>query len=71
MKVPEFDTAAIMGGLYGDRIIGYKNAFTREWVQCLHEEVLALYVNALNQQGGTVGRHYFEIHPENISGLLI
>lgn len=69
-----YDIAAIMGGLYGDGIIGFKAAFSREWVQQLHEDVLALYEDALKRPGGTVGRgpkrHYVEIHPEGIRGFL-
>ncbi len=36
-----YDTAAIMGGLYGDGIIALKGAFSREWVQALREDVEA------------------------------
>jgi len=71
---PSFDIAQIMGGLYGDGIIGYKGAFTRAWVQQLHEDILALYEEALKRPGGAVGRgpkrHYVEIHPESIRGFL-
>lgn len=69
-----YDIAAIMGGLYGDGIIGFKGAFSREWVQQLHEDVLALYEDALKRPGGAVGRgpkrHYVEIHPEGIRGFV-
>jgi hypothetical protein len=68
-----YDTAAIMGGLYGDGIIGLKGAFTREWVQQLRQDVDAAYQDALARPGGTVGRgphrHYVEIHPEDIAGF--
>src|SRR5215211_6023187 len=68
-----YDTAAIMGGLYGDGIIGLKGAFTREWVQQLRQDVDAAYQDALARPGGTVGRgphrHYVEIHPEDIRGF--
>src|SRR4051794_37622464 len=71
---PEFDTAAIMGGLYGEGIIGLKGAFGREWVQQLREDVDAAYRDALERPGGTVGRgpkrHYVEIHPEDIRGFV-
>lgn len=74
IQAPAFDIAPIMGGLYGDGIIGYKGAFSREWVQCLHKEVLTLYAEALQRSGGAVGRgpkrHYVEIHPEDISGFV-
>ncbi|RNI30738.1 phytanoyl-CoA dioxygenase [Rufibacter latericius] len=63
-----------MGALYGEGIIGYKGAFSREWVQQLHEDILKLYEDALQRPGGAVGRgpkrHYVEIHPENIRGFL-
>jgi hypothetical protein len=74
LERPRFDTAQIMGGLYGDGIIGFKNAFSREWVQALHEDLLALYEEALKRPGGAVGRgpkrHYVEIHPEDIRGFI-
>ena len=74
MNNPGFDTAAIMGALYGQGFIGYKSAFTREWVSTLHNEILDLYKNALSREGGAVGRgpqrHYVEIHPEDISGFI-
>jgi hypothetical protein len=70
----KYDVAQIMGGLYGDGIIGFKGAFTREWVQQLHEDVLRLYEEALQRPGGAVGRgpkrHYVEIHPEDIHGFV-
>jgi hypothetical protein len=69
-----FDTAAVMGGLYGDGIIGLKGAFSRDWVQQLREDVDAAYRDALARPGGTVGRgrnrHYVEIHPEDIRGFV-
>jgi hypothetical protein len=71
---PTYDVAQIMGGLYGDGFIGLKGAFSREWVQQLHEDVLAAYEAALKRPGGTVGRgpkrHYVEIHPEDIRGFV-
>ena len=69
-----YDTAAIMGGLYGDGIIGLKGAFPREWVHALGEDVEALFQDALTRPGGAVGRgpkrYYVEIHPEGIRGFL-
>jgi hypothetical protein len=63
-----------MGGLYGAGIIGLKGAFSRGWVQQLHEDVLAAYDEALRRPGGAVGRgpkrHYVEIHPEDIRGFV-
>jgi hypothetical protein len=73
--VPDaYDTAVIMGGLYGDGFIALKSAFSREWVQHLREDVDAAYADALQRPGGAVGRgpkrHYVEIHPEDIRGFL-
>lgn len=70
----EIGTAALMGGLYGDGIVGLKGAFTRSWVQGLGEDLAALYKEALERPGGAVGRgpkrHYVEIHPEDIRGFV-
>ncbi len=69
-----YDVATIMGGLYGDGIIGLKGAFDRAWVQELREDVDALFADALKRPGGTVGRgpkrYYVEIHPERIRGFV-
>ncbi|WP_349263994.1 phytanoyl-CoA dioxygenase family protein [Longimicrobium sp.] len=63
-----------MGGLYGDGIIGYKGAFSREWVQELGEDIEELFQDALKRPGGAVGRgpkrYYVEIHPEKIRGFV-
>jgi hypothetical protein len=71
---PAYDIAAIMGGLYGDGIIGFKGAFSREWAAQLGDDILRLYADALKRPGGAVGRgpkrHYVEIHPEDIRGFV-
>src|SRR5688572_27358261 len=71
---PTFDTATIMGAIYGDGFLGRKDAFSRGWVQQLGEDIDRIYQDALKRPGGTVGRgrnrHYVEIHPENISGFV-
>jgi hypothetical protein len=73
-KKQDFDTARVIGGLYGDGIIGLKGAFSRDWVQQLHEDVWRLYHEALQRPGGAIGRgpkrHYVEIHPEDIRGFV-
>jgi hypothetical protein len=70
----QYDTAAIMGGLYGDGIIGLKGAFTREWVETLREDIDELFAEGLNRPGALVGRgpkrYYAEIHPERIRGFI-
>lgn len=76
MSVAEatFDTAAIMGSLYGDGIVGLKGAFDRSWVERLGQDLDVLYKDALARPGGAVGRgpkrHYVEIHPEDIRGFV-
>lgn len=71
---PRYDPAAIMGGLYGDGIIGLKGAFDRAWVAALGEDIAVAYADALQRPGGAVGRgpkrHYVEIHPEDIRGFV-
>jgi hypothetical protein len=68
-----FDTASIMGGLYGDGIIGRPGAFSREWVQRLGQDIAVLFAEARAQQGGALergpNRFYVEIHPERLSGF--
>src|SRR5215212_9165059 len=70
---PRYDAAAIMGGLYGDGIIGLKGAFEREWARQLGEDIEGLFRDALKRPGGAVGRgpnrFYVEIHPEKIRGF--
>jgi ectoine hydroxylase-related dioxygenase (phytanoyl-CoA dioxygenase family) len=70
----EYEISDIMGAIYGDGIHGLKNAFPREWVAQLGEEITELYRAALRREGGAIGRgrnrHYVEIHPEDISGFV-
>ena len=40
----DLDAAAIMGGLYGDGIIGLKGAFAPEWADVMHADTrLVIY----------------------------
>lgn len=63
-----------MGALYGHGIAALKGAFSREWAEQLHKDVMRLYEEALQRPDGAVGRgpkrHYVEIHPEDISGFV-
>ncbi|HZH99192.1 MAG TPA: phytanoyl-CoA dioxygenase family protein [Fimbriimonadaceae bacterium] len=74
VNAQEYDVATIMGGLYGDGIIGCKGALRREWVSDLHEDLDRLLHEALQRPGGAVGRgpkrYYVEIHPEDIRGFV-
>lgn len=69
-----YDPAAIMGGLYGDGIIGLKGAFPRAWVQALREDIDRLFAAGLERPGALVGRgpkrYYAEVHPEDIRGFI-
>jgi hypothetical protein len=71
--VAQYDPAQILGGLYGDGIIGLKGAFTREWVQRLREDIDDLFEEGLARPGALVGRgpkrYYAEVHPERIRGF--
>src|SRR3954462_4693475 len=70
----QLEPAAVLGGLYGDGIIGSKGAFDRDWVSDLNEDLERLFQEALLRPGAAVGRgpkrYYVEIHPEDIRGFL-
>ena len=51
LQIRQFDTAQIMGGLYGDGIIGLKGAFDRAWVTRLGEDIELLFKEALGRPG--------------------
>jgi hypothetical protein len=71
---PKYDTATIMGGIYGDGIIGLKGAFERSWVQQVRNDIDVLFQEALARPGGALprgpSRYYVEIHPERLSGFV-
>jgi hypothetical protein len=52
----EHEIAPIMGGLYGDGVIGFKGAFPRDWVRQMGEEITTLYREALAPR--------FRLHPD-------
>ena len=70
----QYDVATIMGGLYGDGIIGLRGAFPREWAAQLREDIDRLFDEGLKREGALVGRgpkrYYAEIHPEDIRGFM-
>jgi ectoine hydroxylase-related dioxygenase (phytanoyl-CoA dioxygenase family) len=73
-QAQQYDVAEIMGGIYGDGIIGLKGAFEREWVAQLAEDIAVAYEDALGRERGAVGRgpkrHYVEIRPEDVRGFV-
>lgn len=72
-RFSHFDTAEIMGGLYGDGIIGLKGAFDRQWVRTLREDIDLLFAEALQRHRGALARgpnrFYVEVHPERLRGF--
>ncbi len=70
----QYDVAAIMGGLYGDGIIGLKGAFSADWADRMQAEILALFEEARAVPGGALPRgpqrFYVEVQPERISGFV-
>jgi hypothetical protein len=73
-QAEQYDVATIMGGLYGDGIIGLKGAFTRDFVRQLGEDIGILFDEARSQPGGALergpNRFYVEIHPERLRGFV-
>jgi hypothetical protein len=69
----QFDTAPIMGGLYGDGIIALKGAFSTDFTDVLHQDMLQLFEEAQKIPGGTLPRGpqrwYVETQPERIRGF--
>jgi hypothetical protein len=70
----QYDIAKILGGLYGDGIIGLKGAFDRAWVQRMREDIDLLFDEAKQRPGGALNRgpnrFYVEVHPERIRGFV-
>src|SRR4028118_1732932 len=52
----QYDVAAIMGGLYGDGIIGLKGAFTPQWADAMHEDIMTLFEEARAVTSGALPR---------------
>jgi hypothetical protein len=73
-QAPRYDTASILGGLYGDGIIGLKGAFERSWVNRIREDIDIMFAEALQRSGGALergpNRYYVEVHPERIRGFV-
>jgi hypothetical protein len=70
----QYDVAGIMGGLYGDGIIGLKGAFAPEFADGLYEDMMALFEEAKAISGGVLPRGpqrwYVETQPERIRGFV-
>jgi hypothetical protein len=74
LEQQSYDTAEIMGGLYGNGIIGLKGAFSRQWVERMREDIEQLFEEARQVPGGALPRgperYYVEVHPERIRGFV-
>lgn len=70
----QFDVATIMGGLYGDGIIGLKGAFSRELADTLYADMMTLFEEARQIPGGALSRGperwYVETQPERIRAFV-
>ncbi len=70
----DYDVYAIMGGLYGDGIIGLKGAFTPDWADAMHEDILTLFEEAKAVPDGVLPRgpqrFYIEVQPERVRGFV-
>jgi hypothetical protein len=69
-----YDTAVIMGGLYGEGIIALKGAFSTDFADSLREDTMHLFEEARQIEGGALprGPHrwYVETQPERIRGFV-
>ncbi len=70
----EYDTAAIMGGIYRDGIIALKGAFDAGWGDALHANIMRLFEAARAVPGGALPRgperYYVECSPEQIDAFV-
>jgi ectoine hydroxylase-related dioxygenase (phytanoyl-CoA dioxygenase family) len=74
IRPQDYDVAEIMGGLYGDGIIGLKGAFSPQWADRMREDIEALFAEAKAIPGGALPRGperwYVEVQPERIRGFV-
>ncbi len=68
-----FEPSGIMGGLYGDGIIGLQGAFAPPFADALHHDLMTLFAEAQQVPGGVLPRGpqrwYVEVQPERIGGF--
>nr|WP_255643568.1 phytanoyl-CoA dioxygenase family protein [Actinoplanes polyasparticus] len=60
--------------IYRDGITALKGAFDTGWADAMREDIEAAFAEAINREGGAVGRgpkrYYVEIHPEQLRGFV-
>lgn len=70
----DYDAAAIMGGLYGEGIIGLKGAFPAATADGIHQDIMALFEEARSVPSGALPRGperwYVEVQPERIAAFV-
>ena len=70
----DYDVAAIMGGLYGDGIIGLKGALATATADAIYQDVMGLFDEARKIPGGALPRGperwYVEVQPERIRSFV-
>jgi hypothetical protein len=70
---PGIDVSADRETLTRDGIVGLKGAFSRDWAECMREDMLTGFWEAIQRPGGAVGRGprrwYVEIHPQAFGGF--
>lgn len=70
----EFDTAGIMGAIYGDGIVSLPKAFSVAFADELREDIQTLFAEARRIEGGALPRGperwYVEVQPERVRGFI-
>jgi hypothetical protein len=73
-KRTDWEPADIMRGLYGDGIIGLKQAFAASFADRLRADIMFLFNEARQVAGGALPRgperYYVEVQPERIDGFV-
>ena len=69
-----WEPAGILGGLYGDGIIGLEGAFSPAFADRLREDIEGLFAEAKTRPGGVLPRgperFYVEVQPERVRGFV-
>lgn len=73
-ETPGPEPADLLGGLYGDGIIGLAGAFSTAFADRLRDDIMRLFEEARQVPGGTLPRgperFYVEVQPERIGGFV-
>lgn len=71
---PTFDTAEILGGLYGPGIIALSSGFSSDFADGLYRDIMTLFDEVRDKPGGALPRgperFYVECAPERIGGFV-